>query len=71
MVDKLRAIALDSKLAGHFSQAEAEAKLAPAGVEPQAVTVDLEAIRMIAARLWQGPPAGGAGVPERGGEFWI
>lgn len=61
MVDKLRAIALDSKLAGHFSQAEEQA-------EPAAgpVTVDLEAIRKIAAQLWLRSPAGGALCKERG-----
>jgi hypothetical protein len=47
MVDKLRAIDLDSKLAGHFSKPE------PPPAEPGAapVTVNLEAIRQAAQRL--------------------
>jgi hypothetical protein len=54
MADKLRAIELDSKLAGHFPKAGAE-PVEAAGAGP--LTVDLEAIRKIAARLRRASPA--------------
>lgn len=69
MVDKLRAIALDSKLAGHFDQAEAEAKQAPAEAGFQPGSVDVEAIRKVALQLWQGSSAAvGAAPPRSQGE---
>lgn len=46
MADKLRAIALDSQLAGHFRKPEAEPVATAGGPRP----LDLEAIRKIAAR---------------------
>lgn len=58
--DKLRAIELDSKLAGHLPKEEAEPE--KEGHRPP--TLDLERIRKVLARMWQRPTTGGVPTDE-------